>query len=428
MDDPISTATSGAAFHHGPSPIFGGVGAEEPSPHPSSSPWVHHSLGSLTEASFTYVSELENLVASPLVCPGNTLNQTLLCPLAPSSGPVDDDSASWEASPINGIVAPAPASAFTGIIREFGARFNRTPISSLGVPKTGGFSTQHVASPDNHGVTAPIPMDPTPSETKVSQPSISTCHVTTSRPHDISYNAVLPSEKLLCQPSFSYLPPTIATADPSLHTVLATSDPSQTFGQHLGGPQSLLQPAIKQELRPGDLSNQNIALDGPCLGRDTPLSLVGSPIPSHPVSTMREVTSAASGIPENGVISTARQQSKLTNNSSSLTIVPYSPHAGKQQDPRGKKRLVEMEMNQSRGIVKEPRSVPKRDGNGNIQGTFMTFGDLPRKRAPFTPEKKRQTALARKEGVCLRCKKSKRKVTSEAQICPACSSANAWAV
>jgi hypothetical protein len=41
---------------------------------------------------------------------------------------------------------------------------------------------------------------------------------------------------------------------------------------------------------------------------------------------------------------------------------------------------------------------------------MMTFGERTKRRAVFSKEKRRQTAQARKEGVCGRCKNSKRQV------------------
>ncbi|KAL2267134.1 hypothetical protein VTJ83DRAFT_4411 [Remersonia thermophila] len=54
------------------------------------------------------------------------------------------------------------------------------------------------------------------------------------------------------------------------------------------------------------------------------------------------------------------------------------------------------------------REVAVRDEQGNLKGTMCTFGSRIKTRAVFSAEKRQQTALARREGVCGRCKKSKR--------------------
>lgn len=48
--------------------------------------------------------------------------------------------------------------------------------------------------------------------------------------------------------------------------------------------------------------------------------------------------------------------------------------------------------------------------DGKVGGVMTVFGNRERRRSRFTPEKRRETNMARKEGVCRRCQSSKRKV------------------
>ena len=58
------------------------------------------------------------------------------------------------------------------------------------------------------------------------------------------------------------------------------------------------------------------------------------------------------------------------------------------------------------------REQSMEDGRGALLGTMITFAHHPpKKRSPYNEKKKQETALARREGVCNRCKKHKRKVS-----------------
>jgi hypothetical protein len=56
------------------------------------------------------------------------------------------------------------------------------------------------------------------------------------------------------------------------------------------------------------------------------------------------------------------------------------------------------------------REVSVRNERGEVEATIMTFGNRSKTRAVFTEKKRQQTALARRKGVCPRCKRSKRQV------------------
>lgn len=56
-------------------------------------------------------------------------------------------------------------------------------------------------------------------------------------------------------------------------------------------------------------------------------------------------------------------------------------------------------------------NVPLAGKNGEPQGAMITFGHRQKKRAAFTEEKKKQTKVVRKKGVCPRCKKAKKAVS-----------------
>lgn len=95
---------------------------------------------------------------------------------------------------------------------------------------------------------------------------------------------------------------------------------------------------------------------------------------------------------------------------STLSIVHYKPRecVGERTS---KKRPLEEEATQ--GMASQTlRRISLEDENGQIKGTLITFGKRAKSRAAFSEEKRLQTAQARKEGVCGRCKRSKRQVLS----------------
>ncbi|KXX78005.1 hypothetical protein MMYC01_201721 [Madurella mycetomatis] len=74
--------------------------------------------------------------------------------------------------------------------------------------------------------------------------------------------------------------------------------------------------------------------------------------------------------------------------------------------PPKRRRLVEVT---PQGIASQTlEEILKTDENGQVKGAFTTFGKRVRTRAAPSHEKRLQIAQARKEGVCGRCKKSKR--------------------
>lgn len=91
-----------------------------------------------------------------------------------------------------------------------------------------------------------------------------------------------------------------------------------------------------------------------------------------------------------------------------LPIIQCKPQECRGGEPPKKSLLVEVT---PQGLASQTlEEVSKRDENGRIKGTYTTFGKRVRTRAPPSHEKRQQIARARKEGVCSRCKKSKRQV------------------
>ncbi|KAL1840237.1 hypothetical protein VTJ49DRAFT_668 [Mycothermus thermophilus] len=89
------------------------------------------------------------------------------------------------------------------------------------------------------------------------------------------------------------------------------------------------------------------------------------------------------------------------NPASSLPIVQWKPAAGTKRPA--------MEEITPQGVTSQMlRKVDVVDDQGNCKGTMYTFGNRIKTRGVFSEEKRQQTALARREGVCGRCKKSKR--------------------
>jgi hypothetical protein len=92
-----------------------------------------------------------------------------------------------------------------------------------------------------------------------------------------------------------------------------------------------------------------------------------------------------------------------------LAIVQYKPSSDAEASSSRKRPALEEVVPQ--GMASRTlREVLVQDDSGQVKGTMMTFGNRAKTRAVFTEEKRQRTALARREGVCPRCKKSKRQV------------------
>ena len=95
--------------------------------------------------------------------------------------------------------------------------------------------------------------------------------------------------------------------------------------------------------------------------------------------------------------------------STPLAIVQYNPGDG--SDARtSKKRPAFEDITPQAMASKTLREVLVHDDQGEVKGTMMTFGNRVKTRAVFSEEKRQRTAQARREGVCSRCKRSKRQV------------------
>ncbi|KAK0744840.1 hypothetical protein B0T21DRAFT_358540 [Apiosordaria backusii] len=91
----------------------------------------------------------------------------------------------------------------------------------------------------------------------------------------------------------------------------------------------------------------------------------------------------------------------------SLEIIQYKP-SGKPDGRLSKKRPAFDEITTGSSTPQTLRRISLEDESGQVKATMTTFGKRPRIRTTFDEEKRRRTALARKEGVCARCKRSKR--------------------
>ncbi|KAK3390097.1 hypothetical protein B0H63DRAFT_391292 [Podospora didyma] len=94
--------------------------------------------------------------------------------------------------------------------------------------------------------------------------------------------------------------------------------------------------------------------------------------------------------------------------SESIEFIQYRPGAGA-GDKLSKKRPASDEETSRRSVSKTLVQKHLLDRNGDIQGSLITMGRRSTMRKPFTEQKRLETARARKEGVCDRCKRSKRK-------------------
>ncbi|KAK4152150.1 hypothetical protein C8A00DRAFT_44744 [Chaetomidium leptoderma] len=90
-----------------------------------------------------------------------------------------------------------------------------------------------------------------------------------------------------------------------------------------------------------------------------------------------------------------------------LAIVQYMPGSGEGTTLSRKRPAFEEVIPQ--GMASQTlRQVLVHDDHGEVTGTMFTFGNRVKTRAVFSEEKRQQTAQARREGVCPRCKRSKR--------------------
>jgi hypothetical protein len=61
-------------------------------------------------------------------------------------------------------------------------------------------------------------------------------------------------------------------------------------------------------------------------------------------------------------------------------------------------------------LLKRKKTV-LHDEEGNVQGSILVLGSRPNKRAALSPKRREQTALARQEGICERCRLAKKRVS-----------------
>ncbi|KAK0627475.1 hypothetical protein B0T14DRAFT_136514 [Immersiella caudata] len=103
-----------------------------------------------------------------------------------------------------------------------------------------------------------------------------------------------------------------------------------------------------------------------------------------------------------------QKKRKARTRTPTLEIIHFKPDESPPEDRPKKRRANDTEGtagNTSRTLKK----VTYEDENGEMRGIMMTFGNPEHHRSRFTPEKRLETKLARREGVCSRCQASKRK-------------------
>lgn len=96
--------------------------------------------------------------------------------------------------------------------------------------------------------------------------------------------------------------------------------------------------------------------------------------------------------------------------SSPLPIVQYKPLSN--TDTRSPKKRPAPEELPPQGMASRAiRAVQVLDNRGELHATMMTFGQPIKTRSIVSEEQRQKTAIARREGVCSRCKISKRQVS-----------------
>ncbi|KAK3352541.1 hypothetical protein B0T25DRAFT_456226 [Lasiosphaeria hispida] len=111
----------------------------------------------------------------------------------------------------------------------------------------------------------------------------------------------------------------------------------------------------------------------------------------------------------------ARKREKTPNGQSKFEFVSYKP-TGTGELTR--KRSAEDDGRHGCDPLRTIKKVSHKGEDGVLHGLTITSGNPISKRSSFAPDKRAETAIARKEGVCPRCKESKRKCNLALQTNP----------
>jgi hypothetical protein len=104
-----------------------------------------------------------------------------------------------------------------------------------------------------------------------------------------------------------------------------------------------------------------------------------------------------------------RSKPEHTPPSKPLAIIQYNPNGD--TEPKASRKKLALEEVTPQGLASRTlRHISLQDAHGKVKGAMMTFGKRVKTRTALNEEKRRRTALARREGVCSRCKNSKRQV------------------
>ncbi|KAK3985492.1 hypothetical protein QBC44DRAFT_335102 [Cladorrhinum sp. PSN332] len=122
------------------------------------------------------------------------------------------------------------------------------------------------------------------------------------------------------------------------------------------------------------------------------------------------------GPPRSRPTARSRKPKGTSKNVGCLNIIQYKPSGG--DGPLVKKRPALDEIFTEDDAPQTLRQIDLVNGSGQVEGSMSTFGKRAKTRNAFTLEKRQQTALVRKEGVCARCKKSKRQCDLALQVSP----------
>ncbi|KAK0714704.1 hypothetical protein B0H67DRAFT_578859 [Lasiosphaeris hirsuta] len=111
----------------------------------------------------------------------------------------------------------------------------------------------------------------------------------------------------------------------------------------------------------------------------------------------------------------ARKRERTPNGRPKLEFVSYNPTSAGELT---RKRSAEDDGRQGADPLRTIKKISHKGDGGELQGLTITSGNPVSKRSSFAPDKRAETAIARKEGVCSRCKDSKRKCNLALQTNP----------
>lgn len=324
------------------------------------------------------------------------------------SNPIPDADPRWTAPPTAQTASPVPPSTLSDIARAY-------------------YAANVASPPPDRSQRASLPTQPSSSWDVIYQPPVDAAHWL-----PVNHNPDAPyyQQQRLEGPLAAGSLPTLGLSYPSFDSALELST---TVAQLTQSATAGFNPTPREDEPflpyPRDYSFHGFSGDGGSGSSpnkySTP-SWAGASYPLSPISHIsednaqwdhgRRASTTSTGVTALDVATPrpsppkARQPKRQpTSPTAPLAIVQYKPN--RSTDGKSSNKRPAFEDITPQGMTSQTlRQVLVHDDDGEVQGAMFTFGNRVKKRAVFTEERRQQTAQARREGVCHRCKKSKRGV------------------